>query len=137
MSANSKGISYWITQIAVSAVFAIGAPITGVLMFSLKPDEPGMGVILILIGIAFFFCLLWLIRAYRSMSKQQRAIYAWAIAQQMAATDVRNPKSDGEAMTVASQAKDGALSPGELAALQALRPEVPYPGAAAAPTVRR
>ena len=133
MSANSQGNGYWITQIAVSAVFAIGGPILGVIMFSLKPDEPGMGLILILIGIAFFFCLIWLIRSYRSMSKQQRAIYAWAIAQQMSVTDARNPKSDGEAMAVAARAKDGTLSTEEMAALQALRPEVLYPGAAATP----
>ena len=126
MDAKSNG--YWITQIAASALFGIGLPILGVWMFDLKPDEPGMGLIMILIGLAFLGCLIWLLRAFFSMSKKQRAIYAWAIGQQTSGSS-RSVGSDAEAMSIAAKAKDGTLSPDELKALQALRPEVPYPGA--------
>ena len=125
MDAKSNG--YWITQIAASALFGIGLPILGVWMFSLKPDEPGMGLIMILIGLAFIGCLIWLLRAFFSMSKKQRAIYAWAIEQQ-SSRNSRSVGSDAAAMSIAAKAKDGTLSPDELKALQALRPEVPYPG---------
>ena len=125
MEAKSNG--YWITQIAVSALFGVGLPILGVWMFSLKPDEPGMGLIMILIGLAFLACLIWLLRAFFGMSKKQRAIYAWAIGQQTSGS--RSVGSDAAAMSIAAKAKDGTLSPDELEALQALRPGVPYPGA--------
>lgn len=126
MQAKQTGNSYWVTQIAACAFAAIAAPILGIFLFIVEPDEPGMGLMLILIGMMFLGCLVWVVRAYRRMSKTQRAIYAWAITQQHGAA--AGVPSDVAMMASAARAKNGELTRDELLHLAALRPENPYPG---------
>ena len=71
--ASSKGTSYWVVQITVCAIAAIALPALGVLLFTLSPEEPARGVILILIGFAFLVCLIERVHSYRRMSVTQRA----------------------------------------------------------------
>jgi hypothetical protein len=75
-------------------------------------------------------CLIWLVRQVVGKSKQQKAIYAWAIMQQQSIrpTGEAAVASDVVAMLAAARARDGRLSRTQLERLQALRPEVPYPG---------
>ena len=122
------GNSYWVTQIAVSAFAAIAAPTLGIFLFIVEPDEPGMGLMLFLIGFMFLGCLVWLIRAYRRMSTTQRAVYAWAITQQHGSADQGRISSDLEMMASAAKASKGQLTHDELLNLAAMRPENPYPG---------
>ena len=129
--ASSKGSSYWAVQITVCAVAAIAFPALGVLLFSVSPEEPGRGVLLILIGIAFLACLIWLVRSYRRSSRVQRAVYAWAITQRRVEVPLMKPNRFGPdllTLSIAARARDGKLSPEELARLQALDPSNPYPG---------
>ena len=117
-----KSTSYWATQFAVCAVAAVALPALG-MFFILGTDEPGRGVILIVCGLLFVGCLIWLIGAYRRMSSTQRAIYAWAITQQHAAG-----VSGDVTMEMAGRAQAGALRPDELQWLIDLNRENPYPG---------
>jgi hypothetical protein len=117
-----KSTSYWVTQFTVCAVFAVGLPALGYLLLRLSPEEPGRGVILMFCGPLFLGCLLWLVRAYRSMSSTQREIYAWAITQQHAAG-----VADDVTMQMASRAQAGTLRPDELQWLIDLNPGNPYP----------
>ncbi|WP_104164121.1 hypothetical protein [Cryobacterium sp. N22] len=124
--AEQTGAGYWVSQIAVSAFAAIVAPTCGIVLFIV--DEPGKGVMLFLIGIMFLACLVWLVRAYRRMSKTQRAVYAWAITQQHGTNDQPGVGSDFEMMACADKASKGRLTRHELLHLAARRPENPYPG---------
>lgn len=128
MQAKQTGNSYWVTQIAACAIGAVAAPTIGVFLFIVEPDEPGMGLMLILIGIMFLCGLVWLVLAYRRMSKTQRAIYAWAITQQHGSAGRRGISSDAEMMACAAKAAHGRLSRDELLHLAARQPENPYPG---------
>ena len=128
MQAKQTGTSYWVTQIAVCAFAAIAAPTLGIFLFIVEPDEPGMGLMLILIGIMFLGCLVWLVRAYRRMSTTQRAVYAWAITQQHGTSGKPGVGSDVEMMASADKAAKGRLTRDELLYLAAMRPENPYPG---------
>ena len=131
MASSSKGSSYWVVQIAVCAVAAIGLPALGVLLFSLSPEEPGRGLLLILIGIAFLVVLIRLVWSYRRMSPIQRAIYAWAITQRRVEVPLMTPRrtnADLKTLSIAARARDGKLSPAELEGLKALDPTNPYPG---------
>lgn len=117
-----KTTSYWATQFAVCAVFAVALPAIG-WFFIVGTDEPGRGVILIFCGLLFVACLVWLIRAYRRMSATQRAIYAWATTQQHAAG-----VSSDVTMDLAARAQAGTLRADELQWLIDLDRENPYPG---------
>jgi membrane-bound ClpP family serine protease len=128
MTSTQSGNGYWVTQIAVCGFAALAAPVLGIVLFILEPDEPGMGVMLILTGMLFLGCLIWLVRSYRRMSTVQRAIYAWAITQQHGSSPRRGLTSDAAVMASAAKAKNGELTRDELLALAALRPENPYPG---------
>ncbi|MFG6403114.1 hypothetical protein [Microbacterium sp. P04] len=127
MTDQSSGTSYWVTQIAVCAVAGVAFPVLGVLMFTWSPEEPGRGVLMIFIGLAFLGTLIYLISSYRRMSKAQQALYAWAI-NQVNGSAAGAAMSPARMMTIASRAQAGDLTPEELHALQALRPDVPYPG---------
>jgi predicted lipid-binding transport protein (Tim44 family) len=107
----------------------------GLMIFDTR--EPGRGFILLLCGLAFLGTLIWLARQYRTMSKEQRAIYAWAIEQLGSTAGNRTPGSDLATMATARRAKDGLLTRREVQQLQDLKPENPYPAqlpTAAAPT---
>jgi hypothetical protein len=92
-----------------------------------SPVDKGLGLIFFLAGLGFFGALIFVSRQYRRMSKEQRAVYAWAIAQQMSATSIRTTGGDIEMMAIATQAQKGALSAAELQHLQDLNPRNPYP----------
>ena len=117
-----KTTSYWATQLAVCAFFAIALPILG-WFFIASSDEPGRGVILMLCGLLFAGCLVVVTVRYARMSATQRAVYAWAITQQHAAG-----VADHITMEVAGRAQAGRLRPDELQWLIDLNRENPYPG---------
>jgi len=125
---KTSGGSYWATQIGACAFAAVAAPALGVFFFVVEPAEPGKGLLLILIGMMFLGCLVWLVRTYRRMSKAQRAVYAWAIAQQHGSAAQRGIPADAAIMASAARAMKGELSRDEVLALQALQPGNPYPG---------
>ena len=132
MTSSSKGTGYWVVQITVSAVFAIALPAVGILLFTLSPEEPARGVILILIGIVFLVLLIRLVWSFLRMSPVQRAVYAWAITQRRVEVPLMKPNRFGPdlvTLSIAARARDGMLSPAELDALKALDPSNPYPGA--------
>jgi len=116
-----KTTSYWATQFIVLGFFGVALPVLG--WFFLGSEEPGRGLILIIIGLFFLGFLLRMIRNYRRMSKTQRDIYAWAITQQHAAG-----VGDTITMEVAGRAQAGALRPDELQWLIDLNRDNPYPG---------
>jgi hypothetical protein len=120
---------YWATQITVSAVFAVFGIVGGPFLMAYS-DDPGYGLIFFVTGVAFLVCLIWLIRQIVGKTKQQKAIYAWAIMQQQSIRPAGDAAvaSDMVAMLTASRARDGKLGRAELERLQALRPDVPYPG---------
>ena len=132
---------YWATQITVSAVFAVGGIIGGPFVMATS-DDPGYGLIFFLGGLLFLVCLIWLIRQVVGKTRQQKAVYAWAIMQQ------QSVRSRGEAavvssiggvaaMITAARARDGKLSLREVERLQAMRPDVLFPGTLPpAPTAR-
>ncbi|WGW12937.1 hypothetical protein LWF01_03955 [Saxibacter everestensis] len=137
-----KGTGYWTTQIAFCALMTLlGFIGGGFLLFEANADggkhaEPGRGLMLILIGIAFLITLIWLIVQIASSTKEQRAVYAWAIMQQHSQNihDGRPENSpravtdDIVAMNVATKARKGELTRAQIEHLQSLRPEIPYPG---------
>jgi len=155
-SQKYSGLGYWIGQFAFSALLAILGLAGGVYMLidsgSENPSSStgvGEGAIVLLVGIVFLLLLIWLIVSFVAQSRQQRAVYAWAIMQDYvsrnpgarAARPGRAVRGDIASMATAARARDGALSYEEVLRLQALRPEVPYPGdlealrlAAAAPS---
>jgi hypothetical protein len=85
----------------------------------------------------FLMTFRWLVKAYRKGGPTGRAVYAWAIMQQHDYSPSRLAAQFGNGrqvavdvlrMQVAGRARDGLLSADELRALQAMRPDVPYPG---------
>jgi hypothetical protein len=127
---QNSGNGYWATQIGASALFGFGGVIGGPVGMALDKEEPGRWLIVTLMGIAFVIVFFGLVRKYRSSSKKQRAVYAWALEQQNGAlqTDGFNPGNDVAAMAVAQRAMEGKLTPAELERLQAMRPNSIYPG---------
>lgn len=134
---------YWAAQIGAAALMTIicfGAG--GILLFaspeflSRSGEEPerGGGVMLMLIGIGMLVLLINLIRSFASMNGEQRAVYAWAVMQQHASRTDGHPANPGavvndlKILSIARRARRGELSADEIAALQQLRPDVPYPG---------
>jgi len=126
MSGQRKS-GYFRQQIILSAVLGVLFSVFGMAFLLLSPVDKGYGLIFFLAGLGFFGALIFVSRQYRRMSKEQRAVYAWAIAQQMSATGFRTTGGDIEMMTIATQAQKGALSAAELQHLQDLNPRNPYP----------
>ncbi|PSL37806.1 hypothetical protein CLV49_1413 [Labedella gwakjiensis] len=126
MGENSySGRGYWASQMIVCAVAGVGGIVGGPIVMLTDDESPGYGLIFFLAGIAFLCTFVWLVRAYRRSDKQGRAIYAWAIMQQH---EYRIPRNDVVVMATAARARGGGLTLDELRALQAMRPEIPYPG---------
>ncbi|MEV0089353.1 hypothetical protein [Saccharopolyspora sp. NPDC050642] len=136
-----KGSGYWITQIVFSLLMIVLCGAGGAYVLFAPPnpgDEagPGAGVVMLLVAIAFLFVLIWLIKQFAGSTKEQRAVYAWAIMQQHSRNVhdgrmLNAPQAVGNdvaAMSVAKKARNGQLSRAEIDRLQALRPEAPYPG---------
>ena len=129
---------YWATQIIVCAIGAVFGVVVGPYVMATS-DDPGYGLIFLVMGLAFLFSLIWLIRQIVGKTKMQKAVYAWAIMQQQGVRADGNAAvaSDMVAMVNAGRARDGTLSRAEVDRLQALRPDVPYPGTLpAAPPLR-
>jgi hypothetical protein len=127
MTSPRKSASYWAVQMAICGVSGVALSGLGIGGMAFDTEEPGRWFITLLIGLAFFGTLIWLARQYRSMSKEQRAVYAWAIEQQSSADANRNPASDLAVMATARKAKDGLLTRKEIQQLQNLKPTNPYP----------
>ena len=132
---QSTGNAYWASQIGFSALLAILTFAAAVWAFlSDAEDEKGRGVMYLFISLLFLGCLIWLIRKFTQSTAKQRAVFAWAIMQHEATLSRSGIASDARAMDVAARARDGKLTPEELRELQAMRPDIPYPGDAAALT---
>lgn len=119
--------NYWRQQIILNAVLGVLFSVFGMAFLLLSPVDKGYGLIFFLAGLGFFGALIFVSRQYRRMSKEQRAVYAWAIAQQMSATGFRTTGGDIEMMAIATQAQKGALSAAQLQDLHDLNPRNPYP----------
>lgn len=127
-----KGAGYWTTQIAFSSLMMLLGFGGGAFILFAPADvvsadgdpQRGAGVMLVLVGVVFLCTLVWLIRKFAGSSKEQRAVHAWIIMQMHA----RGVGDDLNNLDVAKRGRDGRLSRAEIAALQALRPDVPYPG---------
>ena len=147
-----KGTGYWVGQLLIGAVLGFGGLAAGVFLL-VAPDEVlappgtpverGQGVMVLLVGVVFTVMFVVMLRAWLRMSKEQRAVYAWAIMQQHATRTDGHPVNSGAVlndvaiMGVAARAKRGELSVDEIQRLQGLRPDMPYPGSLPGPTVRR
>ena len=134
-SAPYSGNGYWKTQIIVCGLGALLGIAGGPIAIVLDREEPGRGVIYFLIGLLFLPFFISLLRKYLTSSKKQRAAYAWVIAQQQSElqADGLDPRNDAWAMQMAERARTGRIAASEVADLQRLRPEVPYPGDAPDP----
>ena len=142
-SKRYSGLGYWVVQIGFSAILALLGLVGGVYILIDNGDGvpsgsagTGEGVMVPLVGIVFLMLLVWLIASFVSQSREERARYAWAIMQDYTARDPgRRPMTPGRtvagdlaSMANAAQLRDGELTYEEVLRLQALRPEVPYPG---------
>ncbi|MFG6477361.1 hypothetical protein ACFXP7_13345 [Microbacterium sp. P06] len=131
---ETHGWGYWAGQIIACAVLGAGAIAGGIVIIAVSgtgESEAGVGegVVSIIVGIAFLVTLVWVVRKWVTSSKEQRAVYAWAIMQQQGARRNASPAmNDARAMSIAAAARDGELTAADIANLQALRPEVPFPG---------
>ncbi|NRQ50341.1 hypothetical protein [Aeromicrobium stalagmiti] len=125
---SAGGRGYWASQMIVCLLFGIGGVVYGsiVLATDFEPEK-GRGLIGFLIGVMFLWTFRWLVKAYRKGGPTGRAVYAWAITQHEY-VPVRRVDGDLHKMAIAARARDGLLTIDELRALQALRPDRPYPG---------
>ena len=123
MTETKKSSNYWVTQMVICGVAAVLFIVLGVCTPLFDKEEPGHGVIYVLIGLAFAGTFIWLARSYRRMSVTQRAVYAWAITQQHSTST----GSDDVQLAIAGQAAAGTLPYPHLQWLQALNPANPYP----------
>lgn len=139
------GRGYWAVQLIASAVLAIlglGGGLFIVFSRGVNPNgtpmsvEPGELAFIFATGFVFLLLFVWLLTRAVSGTREERAIQAWAIMQQHSANGggvrplptSRAVRNDVESMRVARLARDGRLPLEEIQRLQALRPEVPYPG---------
>ena len=99
MSGQRKS-GYFRQQIVLNSVLGVLFSVFGMTFMLLSPVDQGYGLICFLAGLGFFGALISVIRKYRRMSKEQRAVYAWAIAQQMSGTGFRTPGGDIEMMAI-------------------------------------
>ena len=134
-TAPYSGTGYWKSQIVICGLGALLGIVGGPIAVVLDTEEPGRGVIYFFIGVLFLPVFLWLLRKYLRSSKKQRAAYAWVIMQQNSElqADGLNPRNDAWAMHMAERARTGTIAASEVADLQRLRPDVPYPGDTPAP----
>lgn len=129
-TAPYSGNGYWKSQIVICGLGALLGIVGGPIAVVLDKEEPGRGVIYFLIGLLFLPFFISLLRKYLKSSKKQRAAYAWVIMQQNSElqADGLNPGNDAWALHMAEQARTGKITASEVADLQRLRPDVPYPG---------
>ena len=134
-TAPYSGNGYWRSQITICGLGALLGIVGGPIALVLDTEEPGRGVIYFLVGLLFLPFFISLLRKYLTSSNKQRAAYAWVIAQQQSElqADGLDPRNDAWAMQMAERARTGRIAASEVADLQRLRPEVPYPGDAPDP----
>ena len=86
-------------------------------------------MMLILAAGAFFGCLLHLLAVRRKSTGLGRLRYAWVIRQTERATigNLRSVPRDTVALGLAEKASQGKLTAEDLAMLQGLDPDLPYP----------
>jgi len=125
-----SGNGYWKSQIVICGLAALLGIVGGPIAVVLDTEEPGRGVIYFFIGVLFLPFFISLLRKYLKSSKKQRAAYAWVIMQQNSElqADGLSPRHDAWAMHMAERARTGTIAASEVADLQRLRPDVPYPG---------
>ena len=125
-----SGNGYWKSQIVICGLAALLGIVGGPIAVVLDTEEPGRGVIYFFIGVLFLPFFISLLRKYLKSSKKQRAAYAWVIMQQNSElqADGLSPRNDAWAMHMAERARTGTIAASEVADLQRLRPDVPYPG---------
>lgn len=82
-----------------------------------------------LTALLFLGCMIFLLVKFSRQSAQERAIYAWVIMQQYRpGMDRLQPQRGIGNMRRAAKGVASQLTRAEIEALQALRPDVPYPG---------
>ena len=128
---NSSG--YWSLQFAACILFVVlgsagvvvawgfGQPLTG------DDTAAGDGFMSLLTAAAFAACTVYLGKKYRPGNALGRLRYAWTIRQTGQSPRLRTVTQDMNAMSLANKASQGTLTTEELAALQALDPDFPYP----------
>lgn len=127
MADGNRSNTYWVTQVSVLGIFGIGFLVAGVVLWSTDFDNHAGDGFMLLLGAALFLgVMFWVIRNFRGMSTDQRAAYAWAIAQLHSA----GVGSDIAQLSIAAKARAGTLTLDEVTALEAMHPGRPYPGGA-------
>ncbi|MBF4608219.1 hypothetical protein [Curtobacterium sp. VKM Ac-1393] len=127
-----SGNGYWSVQIGTTGLFGVVLIAMSAFMLLTNSDEAGGAVLLALGGIMFLTTCAWAVDAVTSSTAAQRARFAWAIAQHEGSGLPSNRLSvaeDAVAMRDAALARDDELGPDRIRALQALRPDNPYPDA--------
>jgi hypothetical protein len=120
---SRSGNGYWGGQIGSTALLGVGCLAASVVMLVAGSDEPGGAVLLGFAGILFLTTFAWAVDAATRSTRQERALFAWAIAQHEAA----GHGNDALALADAARARDGELDGARIQALQAFRPANPYP----------
>ncbi|TAJ47169.1 MAG: hypothetical protein EPO52_12860 [Herbiconiux sp.] len=120
---SRSGNGYWSTQIGATALLGAGCIVASLILLETKPDEPGGAVLVALIGISSLTTFGWAVDSATRSSAQERALFAWAIAQHEAA----GHGNDARAMSDAARARDGELGAEQIRILQAFRPDNRYP----------
>ena len=105
----------------VVAAWGFGVPFTG------DDTAAGDGFMSVLTAAAGAACLVYLLKKYRPANLLGRLRYAWTIRQIGQAPQFRSVNLDLTAIALADKATQGTLTDEELAALQALDPNFPYP----------
>lgn len=135
-----NGTGYWVVQLGASAFFTVFLIVAGVVIMVAPSDTrsgediSGAGLLMLIFGIVFAVVFTVMLRRFISMSREQRAVYAWAVMQQHSTRRDMHPVNPGRVgsdlsmLSVAKRAKRGELTAAEIEALQRLRPDVPYPG---------
>lgn len=135
-----SGWGYWVVQIGFAALLALLGIGGGVVMLldddGRDSESAGSGILVFAVGVVFLLLLVWLIAGVCSQSRTERAVYAWTIMQEYAARGAggrpvnpgRTVTADLASLASAERARHGELDYAEVLRLQALRPDVPYPG---------
>ena len=138
---SAGGRGYFASQIVLCSVGAVAGLGVGPYVIATS-DDPGYGLIFFLGGVGCVISLIWLIRQVVGKTPEEKAVYAWAIMQQQSVRSrggaaVVSSIGGVAAMITAARARDGKLSLREVERLQAMRPDVPFPGTLPpAPTAR-
>ncbi|GGE93712.1 hypothetical protein [Mycetocola zhadangensis] len=126
---------YWGIQFVACTLFVL-LGIAGVVAawgygigFTGGDAAAGDGLLSLITAAAFGACIVYLLTVYRKNTGLGRLRYAWVLRQTglVNAGNVRNPVKDVRAMSLAQKASQGELTHDELAALQALDPNFPFP----------